>query len=231
MYVLTHDLKGVEAMADDILIYGVGETTEEALKDHNQKVVSKLNKSKVIFCKKKVKFFGHYLTNEGLKPDNSKVIAVKEMPSPSNKKDLLRLIGMINYLGRYIKNLSANLAFLRELIKENTALSWGENEEAEFRRIKEMMSEVTTRKYFDIRKPITIEYDASSLGLGATAFQDGRVVAYASCELTKAEKNYAQIEKELLAIVFACNRFDQMIVGNSRTIIKIDHKPLLNMYI
>ncbi|KAK9731561.1 RNase H-like domain found in reverse transcriptase [Popillia japonica] len=108
----------------------------------------------------------------------------------------LRFIEMINYLGRYIKNLSPNLAFLREIIQENTAWSWGENEEAEFRRIKEMVSEVTTVKYFDIRKPITIECDASSLGLGAAAVQDGRLVAYASRALTKAEKNYAQIEKE-----------------------------------
>lgn len=87
-----------------------------------------------------------------------------------------------------------------------------------------------TLKYFGRNQTITIECDASSTGLGAAVFQDNKIIGYASRTLNKTEKNFAMIEKELLAIVFACVRFDQIIVGNGTTIIKTDHKPLINIF-
>lgn len=61
-------------------------------------------------------------------------------------------------------------------------------------------------------------------------YQSSGVIAYASRTLTATERNYAQIEKELLAILFACIRFDQLIVGNLKAVINTDHKPLLNIF-
>ncbi|XP_055623664.1 uncharacterized protein K02A2.6-like [Toxorhynchites rutilus septentrionalis] len=81
-----------------------------------------------------------------------------------------------------------------------------------------------------MNQPLTIECDASSIGLGVAVFQNNGVIGYASRTLTATEKNYAQIEKELLAILFACVRFDQLVVGNPRTTIRTDHKPLLNVF-
>ena len=77
---------------------------------------------------------------------------------------------------------------------------------------------------------MTIECDASNYGLGAAVYQNDKIIGYASRTLTKTEMNYAQIEKELLSIVFACIRFDQIIVGNPQVIIKTDHKPLISIF-
>ncbi len=77
--------------------------------------------------------------------------------------------------------------------------------------------------------PVEIEADASCKGLDAVIRQRGEDIAYASRTLTAAEKNYAQIEKELLAIVFACKRFQQFVVGNSATAIT-DHKSFINIF-
>ncbi|XP_055522623.1 uncharacterized protein LOC129716814 [Wyeomyia smithii] len=117
-----------ECLADDILIYGSGETLREALEDHNRNLKElflqldrnnvKLNLSKLKLCETSVKFFGHILTNQGLKADDSKIATIKEFPSPTDRKQLQRFIGTINYLGRYIKNLSAESSLLRRLISE-----------------------------------------------------------------------------------------------------------------
>ena len=82
-----------------------------------------------------------------------------------------------------------------------------------------------TLHYFDPTKVSTIQADASQPGLGACLFQRGKPIAYASRSLSLAEGNYAQIEKELLAIVFACSKFHQYIY-RLHTKIQSDHKPL-----
>ena len=81
-------------------------------------------------------------------------------------------------------------------------------------------------KYYNLDEEVTIQCDASQSGLGATLLQNGQPVAYASRALTSAETRYAQIEKELLAIVLACERFETYIYGREVITIETDHKPL-----
>ena len=81
------------------------------MKDHNENLRNflirlqetnfKLNRDKMKICQTSVKFFGHVLSDEGLKPDLSKISAIKEMPSPVDKKDVMRFLGMINYIPLY----------------------------------------------------------------------------------------------------------------------------------
>ena len=70
-----------------------------------------------------------------------------------------------------------------------------------------------------------IQCDASEKGLGAALLQEGQPIAFASRALTDTETRYAQIEKEMLAIVFAAEKFDQYTFGHSVTV-QSDHKPL-----
>ena len=77
-------------------------------------------------------------------------------------------------------------------------------------------------KYYEPEKDLVIQCDASEGGLGAALLQDGRPLAYASRALTAADRNYAQIEKELLAIVFSTERFHQYTYGRS-VIVESDH--------
>ena len=80
--------------------------------------------------------------------------------------------------------------------------------------------------YYDDNKPIIIQCDASQAGLGACIAQEGKPVAFASRSLFPTEKNYAQIEKELLSIVFACEKFYQYVYGQQTVTVESDHKPL-----
>lgn len=128
MQEVTLGLKGIEVLADDILVYGCGESMEEATKDHNKNLEEllvrlkkhgcKINKSKLNLCKDSVKFFGHVLTSDGLMPDEAKIKAIKKMPASHNKKDLVRFLGMITYLSRFIENLSTETNILRRLIRD-----------------------------------------------------------------------------------------------------------------
>lgn len=165
-----------------------------------------------------------------MKADDSKIAAIRDFPRPINRKEVHRFVGMVTYLGRFIRNLSANLTHLRELISESVPWKWTAVEEKEFNQVKSLVADIKSLRYYDVNEPLTIECDASSIGLGVAVFQNNGVIGYASRTLTATEKNYAQIEKELLAILFACVRFDQLVVGNPKTTIRTDHKPLLNIF-
>ena len=80
-------------------------------------------------------------------------------------------------------------------------------------------------QFYDVSKDIVIQADSSSTGLGAVLIQDGKPIAYTSRALTKTECNYAQIEKELLSIVYAMRKFEKYILGK-RVLSQNDHKPL-----
>jgi hypothetical protein len=182
-----------------------------------------------VICQQQVKFYGNLITDQGLKPDPLKVAAIKQMPSPKDKKDMERFLGMLNYQGRFINNASAECSRLRSLTQKEVPWKWTIEDEREFGRVKELLSDQKTLKFFEVGVPVEIEADASCQGLGAVIRQKGEDIAFASRTLSAAEKNYAQIEKELLAIVFACKRFEQFIVGNTVTAIT-DHKSLVNIF-
>ncbi|XP_071051479.1 uncharacterized protein [Onthophagus taurus] len=76
---------------------------------------------------------------------------------------------------------------------------------------------------------VTLSVDASSKGLGACVMQNNKPVAYASKVLIEAQQRYAQIEKELLAVVFGCEKYKQYIYGQN-IIIETDHKPLYRQF-
>ena len=80
--------------------------------------------------------------------------------------------------------------------------------------------------YYDVNKPIIFQCDASQAGLGACLAQENKSVAFASRSLFPAKINYAQIEKELLLIVFACEKFHQYVYGQQTVTVESDHKPL-----
>ena len=87
------------------------------------------------------------------------------------------------------------------------------------------MVEAPVLKYYDASKPVKLSVDASSCGIGAVLFQDECPIAYASKAFTDAQKRYAQIEKELAAIMFGCDKFYQYLFGRAFEV-ETDHKPL-----
>ncbi|CAB4009193.1 Hypothetical predicted protein [Paramuricea clavata] len=198
-------LEGIKAICDDILVCGVGESYEEAVQDHDNKLVSllercrskgiKLNSKKLLFRRKQVSFMGHLITSKGLRPDPAKVEAIRKMPIPSNKQAVRLLLGMVNYLQRFSPNLSSVTAPLRELLKEQNAFHWREDVKAKcFSEVKKILSSPPLLKYFDPDQDLELQCDASEKGLGAFLMQNGQPIAYASRSLTNTEQQYAQIE-------------------------------------
>ena len=117
------------------------------------------------------------------------------MPEPKTKQDLQRFIGMIQYLGKFIPNLSEKAAPLRSLMKKNAAWQWNDEHRKAYQILKEDCSKQPTLRYYDVTKPVKISCDSSKCGLGAVLEQDGHPVVYASRALTEAQQRYAQIEK------------------------------------
>ena len=132
---------------------------------------------------------------------------------------------MINYLHKFISNLSETTAPLRELLRNDTHWSWEAPQQQTFEALKADISQPPVLKFFDASKPVTLSFGASKTGLGAACLQDESSVAYASRALTEAETRYAQIEKELLAVTFACRKFHDFIYGRE-AITETDHKRL-----
>ena len=176
-----------------------------------EKINLTLNKEKCVFKCKEVTHIGHVLTQEGIKPDDAKIRAISEMPASSDIKGVERLLGTVNYLGKFIPNLATVTEPIRVLLWKDTEFEWSYEQDQAFREIKEILTkdESPILKFFDVTKPVTISCDASPTGLGGVLLQEGFPVAYASRSLTEAESNYAQIEKELLAVPFSLERFHQ----------------------
>ncbi|XP_054278887.1 uncharacterized protein K02A2.6-like [Macrosteles quadrilineatus] len=240
LHEVLYDLEGVAVIADDILIYGCGDTGEEASRDHDRKLRMlllrareknlKLNRKKMKLRQTEVSFMGHVLSNTGLRPDLSKVQAITEMKKPENVKDVQRFLGFVNYLARFVPTLSDLCEPLRQLTKKESAWIWDETHNRSFDKIKQSIANASVLRYFNVHEPLTIQCDSSSIGLGASLLQSGQPVAYASRTLSPVERRYAQIEKECLAILFACNRFHYYISGKSDVTVQTDHQPLVTIF-
>lgn len=220
-------------IVDDIIIGGKdAKEHEKNLKqvlDRARHVKLRLNKNKCKFGLKEVSYVGHVFTENGLKADPKKATAISEMPPPEDKTALQRFLGMITYLGKYVPNLSELSTPLRQLLHKDVAWSWTQHQQDAFDKLKTCVTKPPVLQYYDVTKPVTLTCDASQHGLGAACLQEGKPMAYASRTLTQTESRYAQIEKELLAIVFACYKFYDYIYGKA-VVIETDHQPLVTIH-
>ena len=220
---------GVTPLIDDVIIHG--RTREEH--DHNLRTALdkasasnlRLNPEKLVVGATQVEYFGHLITDKGLKPDPEKVQAIEQMPPPSDKKELQTVLGMITYLSKFAPQLSEITKPMRDLLKDDVDFSWDKPQAEALTKVKQIITAKPVLAFFDPKKPITLQVDASKHGLGATIMQDKKPVAFASKSLNNTEMNYAQIEKELYAILFGCKRFHQYVYGQ-RVTVESDHKPL-----
>ena len=226
-------LVGVVCIADDIVVYGCGETMEEAQCDHDNNLANllkrckeknvKLSYEKSMFNRTEIPFMGHLITSEGLKPDPVKIDAVAKMAKPTDVKSIQRFIGFVTYLSRFLPDLSDRLEPLRQLVKTNQA--WNQTHDEIFEDVKRLVTSSPVLAYYNPKEDLVIQCDSSGTGVGAALMQNDQPIAYASRASADAETRYAPIEKEMLAVVYSLERFHQYTYGR-HTVVYSDHKPL-----
>nr|KAG5700076.1 hypothetical protein BaRGS_029826 [Batillaria attramentaria] len=234
---LTSDLPGVAVFQDDIL------TSGKDAKDHLsnlERLLTRLNdkglrcrREKCLFAQPSVEYLGHTLSAEGISK-GSKVEAVLKMPPPTDVSSLKSFLGSVQFYGKFIPNLATMAEPLYRLTKKASPWKWGEEEQAAFEQLKQVLSSDQVLVHFDPEKPVGLACDASNVGIGAVLFHrypDGseRPIANVSKTLTAAERNYSQIHKEALAIIYGLRKFYQYLYGR-QFILVTDHKPLTALF-
>ena len=231
------NLDGVVCMIDDILIHGSNQEEHDrwltAVLDKLHQAGVTLNKDKCKFSTNCVQFLGQQVDSQGIRPDPQKVAAIQQIAPPTNVKELRQFLGMTNHLSKFTPNLAEATKNLRDLLAKKNHWTWGEPQQKAFEKIKQQLSSSPVLAIYNPEKQTIVAADASSYGLGAVLSQiqsDGtsRAVAYASRSLTSTEVKYAQIEKESLAITYACERFSDYLIGKPFHIFT-DHKPLVSL--
>lgn len=160
--------------------------------------------------------------------------AIKEAPSPKGVTELCSFLGMVNYYGKYLPDLSGVLAPLYKLLHNDTKWQWSEEQETAFRKVKKLLHSDLLLVHYDPDKALTLSCDASAYEVEAVlshVMEDGseKLVGFASHTLTAAEKGYSQLDKEGLAVVFAVKRFHQYLYGRALKIYT-NHKPPMRMF-
>ena len=231
---LFEGLDGVRVFMDDVVVWGVDQKQHDNRLDQVMKRICtsglQLNKDKCRISQQEITFLGDKITPAGIQPGFAKVHAINELERPTNKVELQRFMGMINYVGRFIPDLSTRTASLRSLLTLKSVWQWQDQQESEWIQLKETLTKEPVLKFFDPGRHIKISADASKSGLGGVLLQkydeDWAPVAYASRSMTDTETRYAQIEKENLALAFACERFHDYVYGLQFEL-ETDHKPLV----
>ena len=219
------------AIHNDVFIYGKND------RDHDTNIINLFNvaqKEGLIFNSKKcaikqesVTFFGRVFSAEGYSPDPEKIQGISKMTPPQMKQELQSFLGAVNYLQMFVPHLSSNTEPLWALLKKENCFALDENTNTCFQKIKSQLQKALLRplRYYDWTKPVTLQCDASLKGLGACIIQDGQPIVFASKSLMDTETRYANIKRELLAIVYGCEKFHTYLYRRT-FIMETDHKPL-----
>ena len=229
---LLRDLPGCRSISDDIIVYGktVAEhnTNLTAVLDRLRTNNVRLNREKCKISRKTVTFYGHVFGAHGLRADPAKISSITEAARPANASDVRSLLGMAQYVARFIPKFATIVSPLRELTKQDVNWCWDQRCETAYQALKDALTNTSTMTYFDPNVPSVVLADASPCGLGAILTQKGKVVSYASRALSDAEQRYSQTEREMLAVVWCAEHFYLYLYGESFTICS-DHQPLLGI--
>ena len=225
-------LEGVLCQMDDVLVFGKDQSEHDqrltAVLERIEAAGATLNPEKCEFGRSELKFLGHVVNGDGIHADPDKTSALREMAPPTNASELRRFMGMANQLGKFSPNLANLTQPLRELLSKNQAWLWGASQEQAFSSVKAELSKPTTLTLYDPAAETKISADASSYGLGAVLLQKAaskwKPVTYASRSMSETERRYAQIEKEALALTWACDKFSMYVLGKKFRL-ETDHKP------
>ena len=232
-------LQGCEEFAvgyiDDILCFS------ESLEDHLKHLTIifqklrehglKLKLRKCSFLQSETSYLGYRLTNQGIKPEDDKIKAIRELEPPTTKKEVRSFIGSCSYYRKFLPNFSGIAKPLIELTKKNTRFKWGKAHQESFDFLKASLTEIPFLAYPDVSKPFILYTDASDLCIGACLTQQNELdeeepVYFLSHKLSDTQTRWSTIEKEAYAVFYAIQKLHYILYGAQFTI-KTDHQPLI----
>ena len=230
MGTLMHDLEHVRAYIDDLLIL-----TSGSYDDHLEKLSEvfrrireaglKVNANKSFFARGELEYLGYWITRKGIQPVTKKIDAIHNIAPPTNKKELRRFVGLVNYYRDMWVRRSDVLAPLTVLTSKKTKWAWGSKEQQAFDTMKKIISKDTLLAYPDFNDEFVIHTDASDYQLGAVIAQKGKPIAFYSRKLKPEQTRYTTTEKELLSIVETLKEFRNILLG-MKIVVYTDHKNL-----
>lgn len=185
----------------------------------------KFNSKKIQYKQNKITFMGHIISEGEIRPRHKYLRAILDIKKPRNRTEVMRLLGLFKYLAKFIPNLSKLSAEMRNLTRKDVEWTWTDTHDKELQMLLNTITSAPVLAIYDPLKRVIVQTDASKDGLGCVLMQEGHPVAYASRTLSSSEQKWAQIEKELLAIAFACERFHFLLYGRE-FLVQSDHKPL-----
>ncbi|KAL4296425.1 hypothetical protein GQ457_12G013270 [Hibiscus cannabinus] len=223
----------LEVFMDDFSIFG--ESFDDCL-SNLEKVLTRCEEKNLVLNWEKCHFMvtngivlGHVVSRKGIEVDKSKIDIISNMPTPKTVKDVRSFLGHAGFYRRFIKNFSAISKPICNLLSKDSVFEWNEDCELAFKKIKNMLISAPIMRPPDWALPFEIMCDASDYAVGAVLGQrkDKKPYAiyYASKTLNSAQMNYSTTEKELLAVIFALDKFRSYIIGSSIVIFS-DHAAL-----
>ena len=230
-------LERVTVRVDDILISGRTEAEHEKLV---REVVKRLEAAglrcrpdKSEFGVTEVKYLGHLWTTQGIRPLSTKLDTIKQTEYPRDRDALVSFLGLVQYYSRFIPNMSFISEPLNVLRRKEVPFVFGTEEKRAVDQIKEALCDGNFLSYYDPSCPVIVDTDASSFGIGGviSIVQDGveKPVEFVSRTLTQAERRWAQIDREAVAIVWSLKRLSVYLRGRKFTV-RTDHEPLKHLF-
>ena len=221
------------AYLDDIMIFSP--TLEEHLEhicvifDRLRQHNLKLKLKKCSFLKSETHYLGFVISEEGIKPDQKKVEAIRSLPVPTCVREVRSFIGMCSYYRRFIPNFSQIAEPIIALTRKYAHFKWSDTHQKAFDYLKDSLTAVPLLVYPDSNKPYVLYTDASDTCIGACLTQecdgDEKPLYYLSHKLSRSQCKWSVVEKEAFAIHFGLQKLDYYL-HNAQFVIRTDHKPL-----
>lgn len=222
------NIPGIMIYLDDILIFAKHKEDHDAsLKLVLEKLESHgviLNKDKCQFSQRAVKFLGFMFSEKGYEITEERRSSIMNFRRPSNISEVKSFLGTIVYLDRFIFNRASETKQLQSIVREHRFV-WTSETDVEFDKLrKEILARIKKLGYYKQGEQTTLIVDASQDGLGAVLLQTdsegkARIIACASKTLSHSERNYPQVQREALAIVWGVERFQLYLRGQHFTIL------------
>ena len=172
-----------------------------------------------------VAFLGHIVSDAGIVVDTQKIEAVKTWPRPMTPTEVRSFLGLAGYYRRFVKGFSSISAPLTKLTQKAAKFQWTEACEHSFQELKDRLTSAPVLALPEGSEGYVVYCDASGFGVGCVLMQHGKVIAYASSQLRKHEKNYPTYDLELAAVVHALKIWRHYLYGVHVDIFT-DHKSL-----